>query len=114
MQKKHSYDRLKTVVAAVAMIITAMPSDAADGNKSNITNDGKSRIAGEYRNTVTADERARKARKGIIIIGSGKKTRAVEPYSGCIENALGYADIVNRYDSLFGTRASVLSDSEPQ
>lgn len=107
MQKKHLSYRLKTTVALIAMVTAALSSAAAGDGESPEATDGKSRIAGEYRNTVTADERARKARKGIIIIGSGKNTRAVEPYSGSMENALGYADIVNRYDSLFGTQAKV-------
>lgn len=64
-------------------------------------------VVGEYRNTVTADARARLARKGIIIIGSGKETRAVEPYKGRTADALGYADMVNRYDSLFGGNVMV-------
>lgn len=64
-------------------------------------------VVAEYRNTVTADARARLARKGIIIIGSGKETRAVEPYRGSVSNALGYAAMVNRYDSLFGGSVNV-------
>lgn len=64
-------------------------------------------VVAEYRNTVTADARARLARKGIIIIGSGTETRAVEPYKGSVANVLGYAEIVNRYDSLFGGSANV-------
>lgn len=88
------------------MLCVAAQTVAADGmaRKEEMA---ESRTVAEYHNTVTAEASARKARKGIIIIGSGKNTRAVEPYSGSMDNALGYAGMVNRYDSLFGSRANI-------
>lgn len=59
-------------------------------------------VVGEYHNTVTADARARRARRGIIIVGSGKNVRAMEPYGGSREKAAGYASTVNKYRSQFG------------
>lgn len=64
-------------------------------------------VVGEYNNTVTAGARARRARKGIIIVGTGHNTRAFEPYGGSIDKARGYADIANTYCSQFGSSVTV-------
>lgn len=97
--------KTKHILTALALCMGLAQAVAEGSPAGDATPD--SRTVGEYHNTVTAASSARKARRGIIIIGRGCTTRAVEPYSGNLETALGYADVVNRYDSLFGGRARV-------
>ena len=87
----------------VAGTIIASGNGATDGSsaKSERRTVKEQCIVGEYHNTITADARARRARRGIIIVGSGSNTRAMEPYGGSIEKALGYAATVNKYRSQF-------------
>ena len=87
----------------VAGTIIASGNGATDGSSAQTERSTVKEqcIVGEYHNTITADARARRARRGIIIVGSGSNTRAMEPYGGSIEKALGYAATVNKYRSQF-------------
>ncbi|MBO4563884.1 MAG: hypothetical protein J5720_00450 [Bacteroidaceae bacterium] len=49
-----------------------------------------------------AGEPVRRTRSGIIIIGSGKNVRAVDPFGGKSENGVMYAEAANRYKEVFG------------
>lgn len=42
----------------------------------------------------------RRGRRGIIVYGSGKQTRAVEPFGATLAQGKQYAEVVNRYRSL--------------
>ena len=52
-------------------------------------------------------EQARLTRSGIIIVGSGEKVRAFEPFRGALDGGLGYADAVNKYKRTFGNDVNV-------
>ena len=54
-----------------------------------------------YENHVTADENAKIANAGIIIVGSGDKVRALMAYGGSAKGGTGYARAANLYKDTF-------------
>ncbi len=52
-------------------------------------------------------EQVRLTRSGIIIVGSGDKVRAFEPFRGTLDGGLGYAEAVNKYKQTFGDAVNV-------
>lgn len=65
------------------------------------------RNIGEYKNDVTADENAKIANAGIIIVGKGDKVRALMAYGGGAEGGANYAEAANEYKSVFGDAVHV-------
>ena len=54
-----------------------------------------------YENHVTADENAKIANAGIIIVGSGDHVRALMAYGGSGRGCTGYAEAANKYKETF-------------
>ena len=54
-----------------------------------------------YENHVTADENAKIANAGIIIVGSGDNVRALMAYGGSAKGGTGYARAANLYKDTF-------------
>lgn len=54
-----------------------------------------------YENHVTADENAKIANAGIIIVGSGENVRALMAYGGTGKGCTGYAEAANKYKETF-------------
>ena len=54
-----------------------------------------------YENHVTADENAKIANAGIIIVGSGDHVRALMAYGGSGKGCTGYAEAANKYKGTF-------------
>ncbi len=54
-----------------------------------------------YENHVTADEKAKIANAGIIIVGSGDHVRALMAYGGSGKGCTGYAQAANKYKETF-------------
>ncbi|MBR5086762.1 MAG: hypothetical protein IKX31_07130 [Muribaculaceae bacterium] len=65
------------------------------------------KISINYVNNINADQPARKTAKGIIIVGTGKEMRALEPFSGTSTSGYAYADVVNEYKRVFGDKVNV-------
>jgi len=65
------------------------------------------RISIVYENKVNAKQPARKSPKGMIMVGSGKDMRAIEPFSGTATSGHAYADVVNEYKRTFGNKVNV-------
>ena len=59
------------------------------------------RTAKEYENKLTANENAKIAHAGIIVVGSGEKVRAMMAYGGEPGGGLQYAKIANLYKQTF-------------
>ena len=55
------------------------------------------RNAGAYKNNVTAQENAKIAHAGIIVVGSGDKVRAMMAYGGLPGGGTDFARAVNKY-----------------
>lgn len=54
-----------------------------------------------YENHITADENAKIANAGIIIVGSGENVRALMAYGGSGKGCTGYAEAANKYKETF-------------
>ena len=54
-----------------------------------------------YENHITADENAKIANAGIIIVGTGEKVRALMAYGGTAKGCTGYARAANKYKDTF-------------
>ena len=54
-----------------------------------------------YENHITADENAKIANAGIIIVGTGEKVRALMAYGGSAKGGTGYARAANQYKDTF-------------
>ena len=55
----------------------------------------------EYENHINADENAKIANAGIIIVGKGDKVRALMAYGGGPNGCVGYAQAANKYKEVF-------------
>ena len=61
----------------------------------------------EYENHINADEIAKIANAGIIIVGKGDKVRALMAYGGTEKGCVGYAQAANKYKEVFGDKVNV-------
>jgi hypothetical protein len=76
-------------------------------NKRQELSPEENRFVEEYENDVTADENAKIANAGIIIVGSGNTTRALMAYGGGAKGCLGYAEAANKYKETFGKKVNI-------
>ena len=67
----------------------------------------KERELGEYSNKVTADEKAKIANRGIVIVGSGENVRALMAFGGTEKGGTQYAEAANLYKKTFGEKVNV-------
>lgn len=65
------------------------------------------RNVGEYHNDITANENAKIANAGIIVVGTGDKVRALMAYGGGAKGGVSYAEAANRYKETFGSSVNV-------
>ena len=65
------------------------------------------RTIDDYENKITANENAKIAHSGIIIVGSGPKARALMAYGGSGSGGTCYSDVVNKYKTTFGQKVAV-------
>ena len=61
----------------------------------------------EYTNKVTANEKAKVAHAGILIVGSGPKVRALMAYGGGPEGGVAYAEAANKYKETLGSGVNI-------
>lgn len=62
---------------------------------------------GEYENHVTADENAKIANAGIIIVGAPPAARALMAYGGSATGCTGYAEAANAYYDEFAPNVNI-------
>lgn len=65
------------------------------------------RKIGKYNKKVSANENAKIANAGILIIGSGDKVRALMAYGGSASGGVAYANVANKYKETFGSKVNV-------
>lgn len=65
------------------------------------------RDVADYENRINADENAKIAHAGIIIVGSGEKVRALMAFGGGPNSGLHYAEVANLYQETFGDKVNV-------
>lgn len=65
------------------------------------------RTVGKYKNNITAEENAKIANKGIIIVGKGNDVRALMAYGGSSRGGVDYAQSANEYKKTFGPNVNV-------
>lgn len=85
--------------------ITFHSSKDQPGPEEDNANQG--RELGEYNNKVTADEKAKIANRGIVVIGSGENVRALMAFGGTEKGGIGYAEAANLYKKTFGDKVNV-------
>ena len=61
----------------------------------------------DYENHINADENAKIANAGIIIVGKGDKVRALMAYGGGPKGCVGYAQAANKYKEVFGSKVNI-------
>lgn len=61
----------------------------------------------EFVNGTTDNENAKIANAGIIIVGTGDKTRALMAFGGTARGGVGYANAANKYKEVFGDKVNV-------
>lgn len=85
---------------------TKAGASASDGDEAEAggASDG---VVGEYDNEVTADENAKIANAGIIVVGSGEKVRALMAFGGSSKGCVAYARAANRYKEVLGGGVNV-------
>lgn len=80
-------------------VVRKSPADTAVGR--NVEYDG------EYQNNQNADENAKIANAGIIVVGKGDKVRALMAFGGSANGGTEYADAANKYKETFGGAVNV-------
>ena len=83
----------------------AVESNLADGEAE--TEQLDSLTIDEYENHINADENAKIANAGIIIVGKGENVRALMAYGGSSKGCVGYAKAANKYKEVFGNKVNV-------
>ncbi|MBQ7691861.1 MAG: hypothetical protein IJT30_11825 [Muribaculaceae bacterium] len=61
----------------------------------------------EYNNTITAEEKAKIAHAGIVIVGSGPNVRALMTYGGGPNGGVAFAEAANAYKQALGDAVQV-------
>lgn len=61
----------------------------------------------EYDNKVTANEKAKIANRGIVVVGSGENVRALMAFGGTEKGGTLYAEAANLYKKTFGDKVNV-------
>lgn len=61
----------------------------------------------EYRNKLTAEENAKIAHAGIVIVGTGEKVRALMAYAGDSTGGVKFAEAANIYKRKLGKKVNV-------
>lgn len=82
-------------------------ASAGKGGKSPMDEEIDGREVGEYKNTIAANENAKIANRGIVVIGNGKNVRALMAFGGSAHGGVGYADAANKYKQTFGAKVNV-------
>lgn len=82
-------------------------ADVAEAVDSTLIKERQNRDIGEYENHVTADDNAKIANAGIVVVGSGDKVRALMAYGGGAKGGVKYAEAANRYKERFGSGVNV-------
>ena len=82
-------------------------ASAGKGGKSPMDEEIDDREVGEYKNTIAANENAKIANRGIVVIGNGKNVRALMAFGGSAHGGVGYADAANKYKQTFGAKVNV-------
>ncbi|MBQ0022183.1 MAG: hypothetical protein KBT29_02975 [Prevotellaceae bacterium] len=101
-------DDLKGIVVSEEENITFHASEnSLEKEKPEVEKEDDNRTIADYNNEITADENAKIAHAGIIIVGSGPKVRALMAYGGGAQGGVCYADIANKYKQTFGSKVNV-------
>lgn len=69
--------------------------------------EGDDREIGEYKNNIAANENAKIANKGIVVVGSGENVRALMAFGGGTKGGVEYAQAANQYKKTFGANVNV-------
>lgn len=83
-------------------------SDAAASDEEAPDRDAiANRNVDEYHNDLTANENAKIANAGIIVVGTGDKVRALMAYGGGAKGGTSYSEAANKYKETFGSKVNV-------
>lgn len=98
---------------ALSMYINEKKGMAVQGEENitfhagNAPAEDDNRTIDDYENNITADENAKLADSGTIIVGSGPNVRALMIYGGSSNGGGCFAEMVNKYKRTFGSRVNV-------
>ena len=81
-------------------------SDASQGGNHEGTKERSDSMAVDE-NRINADENAKIANAGIIVVGKGDKVRAMMAYGGSAKSGVGYAQAANKYKEMFGDKVRI-------
>lgn len=65
------------------------------------------RVVHDYNNEVNADDKAKIAHRGIIVVGEVPHVRALMAYGGTDQGGVPYANAANKYKRTFGDKVNV-------
>jgi hypothetical protein len=86
--------------------VNKTPASLTSGSASSEQSVGDQRNFSAYQNDE-ADENAKIANAGIIIVGSGKNVRALMAFGGGSKGGTAYSEAVNAYKKAFGQNVNV-------
>ncbi|MBQ6205271.1 MAG: hypothetical protein IJK46_14440 [Prevotella sp.] len=100
-------DLLRIVMGDDNVTFHAAAGPVEEGEDEADTQEMDERDVGEYHNKLTADENAKIAHNGIIIVGSGSNVRALMAFGGSSRGGVQYAEAANAYKRAFGSAVNV-------
>ena len=100
-------DLLRIVLGDDNVTFHAANGPVEEGEDAPDNHEMDERNVGEYHNNLTADENAKIAHNGIIIVGSGPTVRALMAYGGSSRGGVQYAEAANAYKRAFGSAVNV-------
>ncbi len=86
---------------------SADEAPAADAEATPLNDDDDNRNIAEFEGGNMADENAKIASAGIILVGSGSNVRALNAFGGSPEGGTAYAETANRYKEVFGNSVNI-------
>ena len=79
--------------------------EEADELEGKMTADN--RVVGDYKNEVNADDKAKIAHRGIIVVGEVPHVRALMAFGGTDQGGIPYANAANKYKRTFGDKVNI-------
>lgn len=114
---KATHKQPATTIQTENLIATPLPIPDLPSRKPiqkpQYTSTPENRTVTPYTNTLTADTPFRKTATNILLVGSGKTLRAIEPFGGNPAGGAAYANAANTYQRTFKNKVQVYCTAIP-
>lgn len=105
--KQYSALHLGNDDSAIVFHASDSEAPAADAEATPLADEDDNRTIADFEGGNMADENAKIASAGIIIVGSGANVRALNAFGGTPQGSSSYAETANSYKEIFGNSVNI-------